>query len=729
MKINIICGDLFSVSCDAYVNPTDAQLSGSGGIDQLIHARGGDLLRQECASHRGKLKVGQTVITGGGDLPVKYILHTACPKCADEKDSGYPLLAECYQNILSKAASKSDIHHLALPLVGSGVSGYNLHTPSYADSICSLTAVTILSTIMRFYRKTLHTVTIVCSSKEKYDSMLRTYRWISGQGISKRSRIRGSLLGGAVGDALGYPVEFRDAAGSLIHDYILDPESGKALISDDTQMTLFTACGLLWGYSRGCMKGIGGDLWSYIAIAYEDWLKTQQPDYQKHGLAISWIRNIPQLNVCRAPGLTCLSALQSGGGSIGKPLNNSKGCGGVMRIAPIALYGAANNHWNQSYNAKICANAAAITHGHPLGWMSAAALGNILYDIMQNFSLEFAVQDTVLLLRKQYADYPDTEIMVSLLRKAASLSAISPYTSSYNLMAEYDITGQLGEGWVGEEALAVGLYCAFACLGSGFERCVRNAIWHKGDSDSTASIAGQIFGAYYGEEAIPQKWLRDLELREIITEIADDLTSDCRMSEYSAYRDETWVRKYLFPQEDAHLRKPSELPPHVFFQVPWPEENAPSRKLYQYDTNNLEGLYQVSIEDGTIYHVAPTKKDVQTESHGFGPVSNPQYDPETQVYSEPFGWVKCRQGNTVEGYYKNTSFKLIPNFADGCVEIFTNTSPNPWVGTIRRRYDEWGNPIEIEFRDSSCGISTYLLEALVSSSDYLRHFFQKQPHT
>ncbi len=96
-------------------------------------------------------------------------------------------------------------------------------------------------------------------------------------------KIRGCLFGGAVGDALGYPVEFlsekeifsRFGEGGILQ-YVLDEESGKASISDDTQMTLFTANGILVGETRRKMRGIGSGPSTYIAMAYQDWLRTQE---------------------------------------------------------------------------------------------------------------------------------------------------------------------------------------------------------------------------------------------------------------------------------------------------------------------------------------------------------------------------------------------------------------------------------------------------------------------
>ena len=94
-------------------------------------------------------------------------------------------------------------------------------------------------------------------------------------------RFRGCLIGGAVGDALGYAVEFWSETKIFsrygrtgITDYEL--HDGKAIISDDTQMTLFTATGLLSGTTRGMTRGIMGEYPDYIRYSYLDWLKTQK---------------------------------------------------------------------------------------------------------------------------------------------------------------------------------------------------------------------------------------------------------------------------------------------------------------------------------------------------------------------------------------------------------------------------------------------------------------------
>ena len=149
-------------------------------------------------------------------------------------------------------------------------------------------------------------------------------------------KIKGSLFGGAVGDALGYAVEFDreeeifSAYGNDgIQEYKLDPHTGKALISDDTQMSLFTANGILFAETRGILRGIGGPPSMYMSYFYEEWYQTQHQSYEEYRTTEdhnkSWLMEVPEIFASRAPGITCLDAIQSGMGTIDEPLNNSKG--------------------------------------------------------------------------------------------------------------------------------------------------------------------------------------------------------------------------------------------------------------------------------------------------------------------------------------------------------------------------------------------------------------------
>ncbi len=355
------------------------------------------------------------------------------------------------------------------------------------------------------------------------------------------SKYMGCLIGGAAGDALGYAVEFSSIAQihrkygeNGIQQYSIS-SSGKALLSDDTQMTLFTANGLLLGITRGRLRGIMGPIEDYIYRAYLDWLYTQTGK-SPHDYQYTWLRNVERLNARRAPGTTCLSALSSSKcGTMDQPINDSKGCGGVMRVAPIGLYFC--EHENEELITDLGAKTAAITHGHPLGFIPAATLVNIVYNCFRDSfsSLEAVINHSIEFTAKIYSKYPDTDYLLNLLKKAVELSK----TDYEDIIC----IEQLGEGWVAEEALAIAIYCSLKYTDN-FEKAVVAAVNHSGDSDSIGSVTGNILGTWLGIGSIPQHFKDELELLDVIEEIAKDLYNDCKMSEYSTYADDVWESKY-----------------------------------------------------------------------------------------------------------------------------------------------------------------------------------------
>ena len=355
---------------------------------------------------------------------------------------------------------------------------------------------------------------------------------------------RGCLIGGAVGDALGYAVEFvqdsdifRKYGENGITEY--DLRNGTAQISDDTQMTLFTATGLLYGTTRGKLRGIMAAYEDYIRYSYKDWYRTQTEHYPlPEEYHYSWLVNVPELFSRRAPGNTCMSALASDEeGTVKHPINHSKGCGGVMRVAPIGLY-FANKRISIAESDEIGAEAAAITHGHELGWLPAAALVHVVRYLIENEgeSILAAVKDACVTLPRVFPNAEKMDIFQALLQKAIDLSKTE--------MNDLNAIKQLGQGWVGEEALAIAIYCALKHPDS-FKNAVIAAVNHSGDSDSTGAITGNIMGAALGIKAIPEKYLDKLELRDVILELADDLFNDCQMEEYDDFEDPVWVAKYV----------------------------------------------------------------------------------------------------------------------------------------------------------------------------------------
>lgn len=371
-------------------------------------------------------------------------------------------------------------------------------------------------------------------------------------------KITGSLVGGAAGDALGYPVEFLNEQEIVyrygktgITEYEFDSGSGKALVSDDTQMTLFTANGILVANTRA-MRGIGGIPHGYMPASYRDWLCTQEMSFKEYQMnqsqRISWLMDVPELFCSRAPGTTCLSALRwqknhsdewrdyTKGDFVAHPQNNSKGCGGIMRVAPLALQSYLyRNRMNELQ--KEAAQLAAITHGHSLGYMPAAVLVHIVHRLVymeKRKSLEEIILEARNTAAEVFAGDKYLPELIRIINLAIKLS--------HNTGNDLENIHQIGEGWTAEETLGIAIYCSLKYQ-SNFSAGLMVAVNHKGDSDSTGAVTGNILGALCGYRAIENKWKQNLELLDVILELAVDLCHGCQMNGW-VYSDPDWEIKY-----------------------------------------------------------------------------------------------------------------------------------------------------------------------------------------
>jgi ADP-ribosylglycohydrolase len=308
-----------------------------------------------------------------------------------------------------------------------------------------------------------------------------------------------------VGDALGAVVEF-DRLDEIRRRYGPDGLTGfpaeAGPITDDTQMTLFTAEALIRARRRARARRYHyavDELWT----GYRRWLATQQDgpaEGDDGGLGAE-----PVLRHRRGPGNTCLSALTGNvPGFVELPVNNSKGCGGVMRVAPVGLVAARP--------CPLGIASAALTHGHPSGYLSAGAGAELIARLRAGEGLRAAVEAAV----EAVSSWPGHEETIAALGRAVALADREPAPTP-------EAVATLGEGWVGEEALAIAVYCALT--GDSFSTAVLAAANHSGDSDSTAAITGNLLGAAGGRSVVPESWIAALVERDVVERMADELTA------------------------------------------------------------------------------------------------------------------------------------------------------------------------------------------------------------
>lgn len=330
------------------------------------------------------------------------------------------------------------------------------------------------------------------------------------QGKYNISNYTGCLKGGAIGDALGWPVEFKHIntikqkyGNDGIQDLVITG-TGKAEITDDTQMTMYTADGLIKSALKKLNLEEMPDM-KTVFNSYKLWLDSQFGKKQTKNQG--WINDIKEMYIQRAPGNTCITAIANGNpGSIAKPINNSAGCGGVMRVAPAGLI----YKDNPKLAFKVGAECAALTHSHPRGYLPAGVLSEMIAHIVSGKNVEGAVQETL----KTLKTYKGHEPVTALMEKAQLLAKSDK--------KPLDAIKELGEGWVGDEAIAISTYCALK-EPKDFAKAVKMAVNHSGDSDSTGAILGNILGAELGVEKLPSKWVNNIELSNELGQLAKDL--------------------------------------------------------------------------------------------------------------------------------------------------------------------------------------------------------------
>ncbi|MEU6244423.1 ADP-ribosylglycohydrolase family protein [Streptomyces sp. NPDC047024] len=322
----------------------------------------------------------------------------------------------------------------------------------------------------------------------------------------------GSLLGLALGDALGFPTEFNDVPSILAKcgPWREMELPGRAFVSDDTQMTLALGRGLRTAMGRG-----------HLAPK-----RLERPLREEF---VDWYQS-PENN--RAPGRTCLTAceLLKEEGRLWQDASQvgSKGCGANMRVAPIGLAPGLSPE-QRSGAAQL---QSALTHGHPTALAASDLTAHAVWLLAQgtdpaglvgrlrSYALDHRTHYDHTWLGDLWTRSQDPspehfiargwdECLAILDRLRDAVRTVSPET---------DPCLATGEGWIAEEALATGLLC-FLWFPADPVLALRRAACTAGDSDSIACLAGAFAGAWLGADAWPEAWAERIEYRADLLEL------------------------------------------------------------------------------------------------------------------------------------------------------------------------------------------------------------------
>ena len=377
-------------------------------------------------------------------------------------------------------------------------------------------------------------------------------------------RLLGCLLGGAIGGALGAPIESRSLA-EIRAEYgphglteYAAGEHGKGAVTGETQLMMRTAQAVIQASVRARARGIGGALVPMIQETYLDWLSKGDASVPPPvpGTPPPAVPSPPAVPppgdaspafpppVPSPPALPPLPPLLDGGrrevgrstlealrkaaargkpldplGTPDEPINDSKGSGGVVRVAPCGFgAGSAEGAFD------LGCRAAALTHGNPGGYLPGGVHAALVWGLVRG--LEFG--EALRLAREQLKERKHHKETSKALDAAERLAAQGPATPEQ--------VESLGRGFTAPEALSIAVYVMLR-VGDGVpadhwafwkrdviavREALQRAVNHSGDSDSTGMLAGNLLGARYGAAAFPGRWQAEVENRmDIITVAAD----------------------------------------------------------------------------------------------------------------------------------------------------------------------------------------------------------------
>ncbi len=336
---------------------------------------------------------------------------------------------------------------------------------------------------------------------------------------------RGAMIGGACGDALGYPLQELSVC-RIQHKYgpfglrtlVRNGQCGNlAPVTGNTQMELATVDGLLWTDAKKLEEAEG------LYRGYMRWFYSQTGEEPRRGQR-TWMRRQPhEREIClvrekfmharRKPEEGLLNAFSGETmGTTKNKVNESKGGGALTRVVPIGLLYAGDS--KTAFNAGV--RAAAFSHSTPVAYYAAGAVSALIACLADGMTLPKAIERIHGLLNKTHR----TDSITTLL-SAAQQQANDQPAGKGNVWAYIDSIHSLGSGDQADEALAIAVYAALA-VDDPVDAIIAAAN-HNGNSPITAALTGAIEGVRFGADFLPNYWKDLVEGEEIIAGLADKL--------------------------------------------------------------------------------------------------------------------------------------------------------------------------------------------------------------
>lgn len=355
--------------------------------------------------------------------------------------------------------------------------------------------------------------------------------------VQKHIIFRGAMMGMAVGDAMGYPVD-RVSLAQIREDYgpagLLgyDLVNGYAEVSSNTQIAAFAANGLLLGLTRGQMDKLVG----YVGVALREWSRSQQ--FSEPARNYCWLSTVPQLRRRRCLDTCMLDALSRGMGTLEEPRYRSDAPTNLTAVIPLALLSGSLGISQQELD-ELGARIVVLTHGEAEAFLSGAVLTHAMSTLLRQPDIkpEALLQKTIDAVQLQFGRrYHQTTAIWELLQHAMTLASM-PH------IAPADAMEQLGCR-TAPEVLAGVLYTCVTC-GGDFDLAMITAVNHSGRSAVVGAIVGAVLGMCQGSRELPEFYLENLESAPMLMELADDLSRGCPADVMSRLFDDDWDRKYI----------------------------------------------------------------------------------------------------------------------------------------------------------------------------------------